>query len=165
MATTSIIQEGEAHPTLSHHAQLEIGDDLQATLAELVDLTLVGKQFHWSVVGPTFKTLHLSLDELVAEWGVLAASVAERALAVGAWPDGQATAVIEASEFASVPAGPIRDEEVLRLLTSRLIEVVAHTRSRMDELGTLDLASQDVLVDVVRTLEQQLWMIRAQRSS
>jgi starvation-inducible DNA-binding protein len=35
-------------------------------------------------------------------------------------------------------------------------------RARMDRLGDLDLASQDVLIDVVRTLEQQLWMIRAQ---
>jgi DNA-binding ferritin-like protein len=32
----------------------------------------------------------------------------------------------------------------------------------MDRLGELDLASQDVLIDVVRTLEEQQWMLRAQ---
>jgi DNA-binding ferritin-like protein len=32
----------------------------------------------------------------------------------------------------------------------------------MDRLGELDLASQDVLIEVVRALEQQLWMIRVQ---
>jgi hypothetical protein len=32
----------------------------------------------------------------------------------------------------------------------------------MDWLGELDLASQDVLIEAVRELEQQLWMIRAQ---
>jgi DNA-binding ferritin-like protein len=32
----------------------------------------------------------------------------------------------------------------------------------MKRLGELDLASQDVLIEVVRALEKQLWMIRAQ---
>ncbi len=32
----------------------------------------------------------------------------------------------------------------------------------MDRLGDLDAASQDAVIDVVRTLEQQLWMVRAQ---
>ena len=32
--------------------------------------------------------------------------------------------------------------------------------SRMDRLGDLDLASQDVLVEVIRELEKQLWMLR-----
>jgi DNA-binding ferritin-like protein len=31
----------------------------------------------------------------------------------------------------------------------------------MDRLGQLDLVSQDVLVEVVRELEKQLWMLRA----
>jgi DNA-binding ferritin-like protein len=31
----------------------------------------------------------------------------------------------------------------------------------MDRLGELDLVSQDVLVEVVRELEKQLWMLRA----
>jgi len=30
----------------------------------------------------------------------------------------------------------------------------------MDRLGEIDLASQDVLVEVIRELEKQLWMIR-----
>jgi DNA-binding ferritin-like protein len=34
----------------------------------------------------------------------------------------------------------------------------------MDRLGDLDVASQDVLTDVVRELETQLWMVRAQLS-
>ena len=34
----------------------------------------------------------------------------------------------------------------------------------MDRLGQIDLASQDVLIDVVRTLEEQQWMLRVQLS-
>jgi starvation-inducible DNA-binding protein len=32
----------------------------------------------------------------------------------------------------------------------------------MNRLGEVDLVSQDVLIDVVRTLEKQQWMLRAQ---
>jgi DNA-binding ferritin-like protein len=32
----------------------------------------------------------------------------------------------------------------------------------MDRLGELDAASQDVVIEVVRALEEQLWMMRAQ---
>ena len=101
-------------PALSHHAHEEVGRELQATLVELVDLSLVGKQLHWCVVGQFFRPLHLHLDELVDTWRELEDTVAER------------------------------------------------IRTRMDRLGELDLASQDVLIEVVRALEQQLWMIRVQ---
>jgi starvation-inducible DNA-binding protein len=40
--------------------------------------------------------------------------------------------------------------------------VTERVRTRMDRLGDLDLASQDVLIEVVRALEEQLWMLRAQ---
>jgi starvation-inducible DNA-binding protein len=32
----------------------------------------------------------------------------------------------------------------------------------MDRLGEIDLVTQDVLIDVVRKLEEQQWMLRAQ---
>jgi hypothetical protein len=32
----------------------------------------------------------------------------------------------------------------------------------MDRLGEIDAASQDVIIEVVRAIEQQLWMIRVQ---
>jgi DNA-binding ferritin-like protein len=34
----------------------------------------------------------------------------------------------------------------------------------MNRLGQLDLASQDVLIQVLRELEKQLWMVRVQFS-
>jgi DNA-binding ferritin-like protein len=66
------------------------------------------------------------------------------------------------SELAPVARGAIADQMVVRELARRLAEVGERARTRMDRLGDLDLASQDVLIDVVRALEQQLWMIRVQ---
>src|SRR5436190_929013 len=42
-------------PSLGSERRAEVGRELQATLVELVDLSLVGKQLHWNVVGPLFR--------------------------------------------------------------------------------------------------------------
>ena len=147
-------------PPISTRERKEIGRLLQASLVELVDLSLLGKQLHWSVVGQHFRTLHLQLDELVDSWRELSDTVAERAVALGFPVDGQSATV--AGSLAPVKAGPLEDHVVVRELTTRLAEVVERVRERMDRLGELDAASQDVAIEVLRALEQQLWMVRVQ---
>jgi starvation-inducible DNA-binding protein len=149
-------------PALGKHEREEIGNELQATLLELVDLSLLGKQLHWSVVGPNFRALHLQLDELVDSWHDLADTVAERAVAIGTFPDGQAGVVAARSLARPLEPAAIEDHVVVRDLAHRIAEVSELARARMDRLGELDAASQDVLIEVVRTLEEQQWMVRAQ---
>jgi starvation-inducible DNA-binding protein len=149
-------------PTVASHIHADVGRELQAVLVDLVDLSLLGKQLHWSVVGPLFRSLHEQLDELVDCWRELADSVAERAVAIGFWPDGQAGAVVATRGHASVDSGAIEECVVVRTLSERLAEAAAQARAGMDRLGELDPASQDVLTAVVRALEEQLWMVRAQ---
>jgi starvation-inducible DNA-binding protein len=149
-------------PPLDPHDRDEIGRELQATLVELVDLALVGKQLHWSVAGPGFRSLHEQLDELVDSWRELSDTVAERAVAIGTWPDGQAATVAAANQLPRLAAGAVEEHAVVRELARRLAEAAERARGRTDRLGALDAASQDVLVDVLRELEKQLWMVRAQ---
>ncbi len=149
-------------PPLGHHQHDEVGRELQATLVELTALSLIGKQLHWSVSGPLFRPLHEQLDELVESWRELADAVAERAVTVGFWPDGQASAVAAESELGEIERGAVHDHRVIAVLTHRVAETAERVRTRMDRLGELDLASQDVLVDVLRALEEQQWMLRAQ---
>ena len=158
---TSTVQEGHL-PPLGSHQRDEVGGQLQATLVELIDLSLLGKQLHWTVVGPLFRPLHEHLDELVDSWRELADTVAERAVAIGSWPDGQSGVVGAASESAPLERGGLEDHVVIRELTSRLAAVAERVRSRMDRLGEIDAASQDVLIEVLRELEKQLWMVRSQ---
>jgi starvation-inducible DNA-binding protein len=149
-------------PPLGAHARDRVGADLQATLVEMIDLALVGKQLHWSVVDPRFLSLHRQLDELVASWHDLADTVAERAVAIGVWPNGQAGVVAGEAPRAPVARGPIDGDTVLRELALRLAATAERARERLDTLGELDAVSQDVLVGIVRELEQHLWMLRAQ---
>jgi starvation-inducible DNA-binding protein len=152
----------EAHlPALDEHRRRETGAELQTTLVELVDLSLIGKQLHWNIFGRPFKPLHEHLDELVESWRELSDTVAERAVALGLAPDGQAGTVNANSGIEPVETGALDTDTALHDLVTRLAAVTERIRARMDRLGDLDLVSQDVLVEVVRELEKQLWMIRA----
>jgi starvation-inducible DNA-binding protein len=144
------------------HERAAIGRELQATLHDLVNLALIGKQLHWAVIGPLFRPLHLQLDELVDSWHELADTVAERAVALGYVPDGQAQAVAAGSKLKHVAQASIEDHAVIWELTNRIAQVSELARERMDRLGEADAASQDVLIDVVRKLEEQQWMLRGQ---
>jgi starvation-inducible DNA-binding protein len=148
-------------PPLGTHVREDVGNHLQETLVELIDLSLLGKQLHWSVVGPNFKPLHEQLDELIDSWRDLADEVAERAVAIGYLPDGQARA-LASSKLAPVERGELEDHVVVHELTGRLGDVGERLRERIDRLGELDPASQDLLIGVLRDLEKQLWMVRAQ---
>src|ERR1051326_2548996 len=81
------------------HEREAVANELQATLQELIDLALIGKQLHWAVVGPAFRPVHLHLDELVDSWHALADTVAERAVTLGYVPNGQARAVTAGSQL------------------------------------------------------------------
>jgi starvation-inducible DNA-binding protein len=144
------------------HEREALCHELEATLHDLVSLSLIGKQLHWAVVGQLFRPLHLQLDELVESWHELSDTVAERAVALGFVPDGQASAVAAGSQLAPVARGALEDHLVVRELTHRVAEVSERVRDRMNRLGDADLASQDVLIEVVRELEKQQWMLRAQ---
>jgi starvation-inducible DNA-binding protein len=156
----SLAQEARL-PALEHHARAEAGRELQATLSELVDLSLIGKQLHWNIFGRPFKPLHEHLDELVDSWRELSDTVAERAVALGVAPDGRAATVSDGSGIAAVDAGALDTDTAIRVLVPRLADVAERTRARMERLGEIDLASQDVLIEVLRELEKQLWMLRA----
>jgi starvation-inducible DNA-binding protein len=155
--------ETQTHlPPLGAHIREEVGRQLQLTLVELIALSLIGKQLHWTVVGPGFRELHLHLDELVEEWHDLSDTVAERAVAIGFIPDGRAPTVVEQSELEPVEHGPTAAADVIRQLTRRVATVDERVRERSERVAELDLASQDVLIEVTRGLEKQLWMIRSQ---
>jgi starvation-inducible DNA-binding protein len=153
----------EAHlPAFAEHERRAAGELLQLTLVELIALALIGKQLHWNITGHGFRDLHLQLDELVDEWRGLSDTVAERAVAIGYAADGRAPAVVEQSELRPVDPGPTAVKKAIYEVVERLADVAERIRERADRLGELDLASQDVLIEVMRALEKQLWMLRSE---
>lgn len=148
-------------PAVDDDRREEAGRELQATLIELIDLSLLGKQLHWTIVGRPFKPLHEHLDQLVDSWRELSDTVAERAVAIGVAPDGQSAVVSAGSDLAPVAPRLLDTDRALDELVPRLAAAAERIRRRSERIGELDLVSQDVLVEVVRELEKQLWMLRS----
>jgi len=155
----AIVTGSTAHlPALGSHEREEVGNELQATLLELIDLSLLASSFIGacrSAVPP----LHLYLDELIDSWRDLATrspSGSRRRLLA----DGQAGTVASAVRWRRSSAGRSRIvcscASSSRAWRGRRAHEGAHER-----LAELDSASEDVLVGVVRALEEQLWMVRA----
>ncbi len=145
--------------TTAEHATM-----LQATLVELIDLSLQAKQAHWNVVGPTFRPLHELLDEFTDQYRAWYDDVAERLAAIGVAPDGRIASVSASTPLPPLPEGQLVDTDVLAAFDERVTLVSSHVRDRMAGLGEHDLASQDLLVEIGRGIEKQRWMLRAHRA-
>jgi starvation-inducible DNA-binding protein len=138
-------------------------DDLQATLVELLDLTLIAKQAHWNVVGQNFRSVHLELDEIVDTSRLAADQVAERIATIGAVPDGRATTVAKESELPTFPDGRIATTDVIERVATTIDTMAGRLRQRIERLAEPDAISQDIIIGVGDQLEKHAWMLRAQQ--
>ena len=151
--------------TLPEEARRTTGETLQGALVDLVDLSLIGKQAHWNLVGPHFYPIHLQLDELVATARGYADTVAERAAAIGVSPDGRAETVARTSGAPRMGDGWAKDTDAVRLVVEALDAVIRRMRERIDATEKTDLVTQDVFLGLTRELEKHSWMFQAESHS
>jgi starvation-inducible DNA-binding protein len=159
MAITSY----DHHATLRHEERDALGTALQSVLVDLTDLGLAGKQLHWNVVGPDFRSLHLQLDDLVDTARELGDQVAERARALAWAPDGRRDAVARDSKLPEVPEGEVAGPDVVEHVTALLVQSIATTREAMEQAAEYDPVTEDLLHAVAQRLEEHAWMFSAQR--
>jgi starvation-inducible DNA-binding protein len=107
---------------LDEQVRTATGDLLQDALVDLVDLSLTGKQAHWTVTGSRFRTLHLQLDEVVTAARGFADVIAERAAAIGVAPDARAATVAKDTGLPQSVDGWQRDDAVV----THFIETLRH---------------------------------------
>ncbi|WP_030262137.1 Dps family protein [Streptomyces sp. NRRL B-24484] len=152
------------HSPLPDADRTTVGEALQGALVDLVDLSLVGKQLHWNVVGPRFRSVHLQLDEIVALARQHADTVAERAAAIGFPPDGRARTVADSSGITAPASGPVQDDDTVAALVSALGAVIARMRQRIAATAEPDPVSQDILIGLTADLEKYSWMAQAEHT-
>lgn len=153
------------HSPLNEQARETTATLLQETLADLVDLSLQTKQAHWNLRGPAFRSLHLQLDEMVEAYRRFSDDVAERKVAVGEPADGRVRTVSEQSKLEAFPAGWIPDEKVVELFRDRLYALSAALRDRIEKVAPHDPITEDLLIGITNTIEEQAWMIQARLPS
>ena len=139
-----------------------VAEALQGALVDLIDLALVAKQVHWSVVGPRFRSVHLQLDEVVDIARAHSDTVAERASALGIPPDGRAATVAAGSGIGAVAAGWVKDSDAVGALVAGLGAAITRMRERVAATGEADPVSQDIFIGITADLEKQHWMFQAE---
>ena len=144
----------KASPTLTNN--------LQAVLADLIELHLQGKQAHWNIVGTNFRDLHLQLDEIVDAARQFADDTAERMRALHALPDGRSSTVAKSTSLAEFPGGLIGTKDAIDRIVAALEAAVGTMRKVHDEVDEEDPTTADLLHEFIAKLEQYAWMVNAE---
>jgi starvation-inducible DNA-binding protein len=135
---------------------------LQATLAELIDLSLQAKHYHWTVIGREFRPVHLQLDEITDQVRLFYDDVAERLATLGVPPDGRLATVAATSPLPAAGDGWQTDRTAVEAMCDRLNQVADAVLARAAEIGDADLVSQGILIETGGGLQKQAWMLRVQ---
>ncbi|MBT2566354.1 DNA starvation/stationary phase protection protein [Arthrobacter sp. ISL-85] len=144
----------KASPTLTNN--------LQAVLADLIELHVQGKQAHWNIVGTNFRDLHLQLDEIVHAARQFTDDTAERMRALHALPDGRSSTVAETTSLAQFPDGLISTGDAIERIVAAMEAAVGTIRKVHDEVDEEDPTSADLLHEFIARLEQFAWMVQAE---
>ncbi|MBE4717519.1 DNA starvation/stationary phase protection protein [Pseudarthrobacter sp. AL07] len=144
----------KASPTLTNN--------LQAVLADLIELHIQGKQAHWNIVGTNFRDLHLQLDEIVDAARQFADDMAERMRALHALPDGRSATVAKSTSLAQFPEGLINTKDAIERIVAALEAAVGTMRKVHDEVDEEDPTTADLLHEFIAKLEQYAWMVNAE---
>ena len=144
----------KASPTLTNN--------LQAVLADLIELHIQGKQAHWNIVGTNFRDLHLQLDEIVTAARLFADDIAERMRALHALPDGRSATVAKSTNLPQFPEGLINTKDAIERIVAALEAAVGTMRKVHDEVDEEDPTTADLLHEFIAKLEQYAWMVNAE---
>jgi len=150
--------------TLPSHIRKEAIVALNNTVADLFDLFARIKQAHWNVRGTTFIGLHKLLDEFAARALNHIDLAAERATALGGIVEGTLRESIKHSHLKKKeePSSISGLSDWIHELADVHAAVGERIRTAIKKLtASEDFGSADLLTDVLRTLDLQLWLLEA----
>ena len=136
-------------------------DALQGSLADLINLSLYGKQVHWNIRGEGFKDFHEHLDEIIDDLRIYSDDVAERIAAIGGSPDGRPQTSAAISKVAVPDAGVLKVSEARVYYEQQVQGVADRIKAGIGAVGDVDTLSGDLLVGIATGLEKQAWLLRA----
>jgi starvation-inducible DNA-binding protein len=137
---------------------------LNSTVADLFDLFARIKQAHWNVRGTTFIGLHKLLDEFAGRTLNHIDLAAERATALGGIVEGTLRESVKHSHLKKKeePSSISGMSDWIHTLADVHAEAGERVRSAIKKLTDAeDFGTADLLTDVLRTLDLQLWLLEA----
>ncbi|MBK1673955.1 DNA starvation/stationary phase protection protein [Ectothiorhodospira shaposhnikovii] len=141
--------------------RVEIAEGLKRLLADSYTLYLQTHNFHWNVVGPQFRDLHLMFEEHYTELATAVDDIAERIRALDVPAPGTYKEFARLSSIGEVEGVPPA-KEMVDLLTVGHEQVVKTCRDVLklsQEAG--DESTSALASDRMRIHEKTAWMLRA----
>lgn len=151
---------------LPENTRREITQMLQRQLGSSIDLMQQAKQAHWNVKGMNFIALHKlfdSIHEEVAECGDL---IAERISQLGGIAEGTCQAAAKNSSLPEYPLSVTDESDHVDLLALSLAAYGKSLRQAIEEGAKWnDPATLDILTEISRTADKNLWLVEAHFSA
>lgn len=147
---------------IEKNARVRLVDDLNARLADGLDLWSQVKVAHWNVKGPQFASLHPLFETFATSLAVFNDAVAERAVTLGGLAHGTVRHVAAHSKLPDYPANTTRGMEHVRLLAERFdvfLSGLRETRALGEKSGDVDTV--DLITGVITEFEKNSWFLRA----
>ncbi len=138
-----------------------VTDALQQTLVDLIALELQAKQAHWNVRGPSFRSLHLALDEVVGAVRTQLDEVAERLAQIGGTPDGRAETVAATTILEPIDGGILETQKTFVVMSEKVQRVSDQVKQAIEAVDGLDPVSGDLLIGTSGALDLQAWFLRS----
>jgi starvation-inducible DNA-binding protein len=152
----------ETTNNLKNNAKAVSMEILQARLADGIDLGLITKQAHWNLKGPQFIGVHLMLDKFHEEQEEWVDMMAERITQLGGTARGTTQEVTKGTSLPPYPTDIYSIPDHVHALIQRYAACANAVRQNIDdtdEAGDADTA--DLLTEVSRGLDKQLWFLEA----
>lgn len=153
-----------------HHSKISLPEKeridligiLNKSLASTSDLYNQLKQAHWNVKGPEFIALHKLFDEIAEEIEEQVDIIAERITSLGGTALGTIQSAVANTELRVYPVDIFVAKDHIEHLSHNFAILGELTRTNIkkaEELG--DMGTNDLFIDLVRTLDKNLWFIEA----
>jgi starvation-inducible DNA-binding protein len=134
---------------------------LGPVVVDLTALAVDGKQAHWHVRGANFQAVHELLDSVVDHAHDYADTAAERVVALGLPLDVRIQTVGAKATNPALDAGFQQSDATIAQIIASIDATLVTVRTAVEELGVLDVVSQDVAIEIARGLEKDRWFLFA----
>lgn len=138
----------------------DLGETLNALLADIFIVYMKTKGFHWHMTGPHFRDYHLLLDEQADQIFGMTDPLAERVRKLGLPTLASVGDILEIGRITEQKSLPAMASAMLEQLRRDNIELAAQLRQAHRECGEHDdIATASLLETYIDETEKRIWFL------
>ena len=146
---------------LEDDVQSDLVARLNRALAESTDLYLKTKQAHWNVRGAFFFARHELFDKLAENRLEEQDMIAERVGTLGGYAAGSLQWSAQQTTLQEYGRDVVSGEAHIRALVDAYTDACGKLRDDVKAAGPVDPVTEDLLIEVLRRAELDLWFLQS----